>query len=93
MSEEQLKAFLDKVKEDNSLQEKLKVAANSDAVVAIAKEAGFVIFADDLTKAQSEMLGISEDQLKGVAGGGKYSELNATEEKQRSTDVSPKHPP
>ena len=37
MSEEQLKAFLEKVKADTSLQEKLKAAADNDAVVAIAK--------------------------------------------------------
>ena len=68
MSEEQLKAFLEKAKADTSLQEKLKVAADADvdAALAIAKEAGFSISADDLTKAQSE---ISEDQLEGVAGG------------------------
>ena len=48
MSEEQLKAFLEKVKGDTSLQEKLK----ADAVTVIAKEAGFSISADDLKKAQ-----------------------------------------
>ena len=53
MSEEQLKAFLEKVKGDTSLQDKLKAAANSDEVLAIAKEAGFSISTDDLTKAQS----------------------------------------
>ena len=52
MSEEQLKAFLEKVKADTSLQEKLKAAAGADAVTAIAKEAGFSISADDLKKAQ-----------------------------------------
>ncbi len=66
MSEEQLKAFLEKVKGDTSLQEKLKAAANADAVTAIANEAGFSISADDLTKAQSEL---SEEELEGVAGG------------------------
>ena len=66
MSEEQLKAFLEKVKADTSLQEKLKATADSDAVVAIAKEAGFMIFADDITKPQSEL---SEEELEGVAGG------------------------
>ncbi len=66
MSEEQLKAFIEKVKADTSLQEKLKAAADSDAVLAIAKEAGFSIFADDLTKAQFEL---SEQELEGVAGG------------------------
>ena len=66
MSEEQLKAFLEKVKADTSLQEKLKAAADSDAVLAIAKEAGFMISADDLKNAQSE---ISEEELEGAAGG------------------------
>ena len=66
MSEEQLKAFLDKVKVDTSLQQKLKAAADSDAVLAIAKEAGFSISADDLKMAQSEL---SEEELEGVAGG------------------------
>ena len=45
MSEEQLKAFLEKVKTDTSLEEKLKAAPDSDAVLAIAKEVGFVISA------------------------------------------------
>ena len=66
MSEEQLKAFIAKVQGDTSLQEKLKAAADSDAVAAIAKEAGFSISADDLSKAQSEL---SEEELEGVAGG------------------------
>ena len=66
MSEEQLKAFLEKVKADTILQEKLKAAADNDAVTAIAKEAGFSISADDLKKAQSEL---SDEELEGVAGG------------------------
>ena len=66
MSVEQLKAFLEKVKGDTSLQEKLKAAADSGAVLAIAKEAGFSISADDLKKAQSE---ISAEELEGAAGG------------------------
>ena len=69
MSEEQLKAFLEKVKADTSLQEKLK-AEGADPV-AIAKEAGFIISADDLTKAQSE-LSLSDEELEGVAGGGGF---------------------
>ena len=66
MSEEQLKAFIEKLKADTSLQQKLKAAADSDAVLAIAKEAGFMISADDLKNAQSEL---SEEELEGVAGG------------------------
>ena len=66
MSEEQLKAFLEKVKADTSLQEKLKAAADSDAVLAIAKDTGFSISADELKNAQTE---ISDEELEGLAGG------------------------
>ena len=66
MSEEQLKAFLEKVKLDTSLQDKLKAAADSDAVLALAKEAGFSITTEDLkTHRQS----LSDDQLANAAGG------------------------
>ena len=69
MSEEQLKAFLEKVQVDTSLQEKLKAATDVDAVVAIAKAAGFVISPDALKKAQAE---VSEEELEDVAGGHNY---------------------
>ena len=74
MSEEQLKAFLEKVKADTSLQEKLKAAADANTVSAIAKEAGFSISADDLTKAQSEL---SDKELEGVAAG--RTEINGAQ--------------
>ena len=70
MSEEQLKAFLEKVQGDTSLQEKLNAASDADAVAAIAKEAGFMICADDLTKAQSEL---SEEELEQVGGAGELA--------------------
>ena len=66
MSEEQLKAFLEKVKGDTSLQEKLKAAGDADAVVAIAKDAGFMITAEELKDAQAE---VSDEELEGAAGG------------------------
>ena len=66
MSKEQLKAFQEKVKDDSSLQEKLKGVSDANAIAAITKEAGFMISADDLTKAQSEL---SDEELEGVAGG------------------------
>ena len=68
MSEELLKAFLEKVKADISLQEKLKSADDSDAVVAIAKGAGFVISTEDLKNAQSDLSELSEKELEGVSG-------------------------
>ena len=66
MSEEQLKAFLEKVKADTSLQDKLKSVTDTDAVVEIAKAAGFVISADDVKKAQLE---VSDAELEAAASG------------------------
>ena len=75
MSEEQLKGFLEAVNADAGLQEQLKAAADTDAVVEIAKAAGFVISVEELEalmlKAQAE---ISENELQGVAGGGERQE-------------------
>ena len=72
MSEEQLKAFLEAVRADAGLQEKLKTAGDADAVVAIAKSAGFVISLEEVKRAQSDLLmsrEVSEEELEGVAGG------------------------
>ena len=66
MSEEQLKAFLEAVKADAGLQEQLKAAGDADAVLAIAKAAGFVITAEELQRTQAE---VSEDELESIAGG------------------------
>lgn len=66
MSEQQLKAFLEKLQGDSAMQSKLKAAANSDAVMAIAEQAGFVISVDTLKQPQSEL---SEEELEGVTGG------------------------
>ena len=66
MSRAQLKAFLEAVKADVGLQEKLKAATDADSVVAIAKAAGFVISAEELKKA---MIELTDDQLELVEGG------------------------
>ena len=69
MSEEQLKALLEKVKGDTSLQEKLNGAADSGAVVEIAKEAGFSITAEDIQSMQSSTTELSDEELEEAAGG------------------------
>ena len=69
MSEEQLKAFLQKVKGDTSLQDKLKAAASQEAAVEIAKEAGFSITAEDIQSMQSATAELSDEELEGAAGG------------------------
>jgi predicted ribosomally synthesized peptide with nif11-like leader len=77
MSEEQLKAFIEKVKADTSLQEKLK--AEGADVVAIAKASGFAITKEDLNSDRQNLTGA---ELEGVAGGhacgGGQSCLSAT---------------
>ena len=67
MSEYQLKAFLEAVKADTDLQEKLKLAGtDADAVLAVAKDAGFIITAEVLEMHQYEL---SDEDLENVAGG------------------------
>ena len=68
MSEEQLKALLEKVKADTSLQEKLKAAGSNEAAIEIAKEAGFAITAEDIQSMQSTVE-LSDEDLEGAAGG------------------------
>ena len=69
MSEEQLKAFLEKVKTDTSIQEKLKAAASPEASIEIAKDAGFSITAEDIQSMPSATVELSVEELEGAAGG------------------------
>ena len=69
LSEEQLKAFLEKVKADTSLQDKLKAAASPEAAVEIAKDAGFAITAEDIQSMQSATVEVSDEELESAAGG------------------------
>ena len=68
MSEEQLSAFLEKVKADTSLQDKLKAASTPEAAINIAKEAGFAITAEDIQSMQSTVE-LSDEELEDAAGG------------------------
>ena len=69
MSEEQLNAFLEKVKSDTEMQDKLKAAASPEAAIEIAKEAGFSINAEDIQSMQSATAELSDEELEGAAGG------------------------
>jgi len=71
MSEEQLTALLAKLKDDAGLKEKLKGAADLDAAVALAKEAGFDVSKADWLKYQAtkETLELTDEELEDVAGG------------------------
>ena len=62
MSEEQLKAFIAKAKDDQSIQEQLKAAKTSEDVLDVAKEHGHEFTTEHMTQ-------LSEEELEGVAGG------------------------
>ena len=79
MSEEQLAALLAKLKDDEGLQEKLKGAADLDAVLAIAKDAGFVISKAVWLRYQAnQTLELSDEELEGIAGGQGFDRLMLT---------------
>ena len=62
MSEEQLKAFIAKAKNDQSIQDKLKEAKSPEDVVGIAKEHGHEFTADRISQ-------LSEKDLEDVSAG------------------------
>ena len=65
MSEEQLKAFLAKAKDDQTIQDKLKSAKSPEDVVDIAKEHGHEFTADKIEGVTE----LSREELEGIAGG------------------------
>ena len=70
MSEEQVAALLAKLKDDAGLQEKLKGAADLDAAITLAKDAGFDVSKADWLKYQAKQtLELCDEELEGVAGG------------------------
>ena len=70
MSEEQLAALIAKLKDDAGLQEKLKGASDLDAVLAIAKEAGFDVSKAAWLRYQAQQtIELSDEELEGIAGG------------------------
>jgi predicted ribosomally synthesized peptide with nif11-like leader len=74
MSEEQLAALLAKLNDDAGLREKLQGAADLDAALAIAKDAGFDISrctdeAAWLRYQAKQTIELSDEELDGVAGG------------------------
>ena len=76
MSAEQLAAFWEAVEGDASLQETLKGAADLDAAVAVAKEAGFDVSKADLLEYQAQQtLELSDEDLEKVAGGISFEEI------------------
>ena len=65
-----MKKFLEEVSKDKELIEKLSKAETPEAVIALAKEIGFELTAEDL-KSKETISEISDDELEDVAGGKK----------------------
>jgi predicted ribosomally synthesized peptide with nif11-like leader len=74
MSQEDLQKFLEAVRQDSSLQEKLQ--AKGTDPVAIAKEAGFSVTQAELIREQARQVqNLSDEELKGAAGAGVYTDF------------------
>ena len=73
MSQEQLKAFAEKVASDTELSAKFDAAASTETIIEIAKVAGFSITAEDIQLSLSEMSEeeeeLTDDDLENAAGG------------------------
>ena len=94
MSAEQLTALLAKLNDDAELREKLKGAADLDAAVVIAQEAGFDVRKADWLRCQVketleqlwdqevETLELTDAELEEVAGGWGMQDLSDHEMRQ-----------
>jgi predicted ribosomally synthesized peptide with nif11-like leader len=83
MSEEQLSALLAKLQVDAGLREKFQGAADLDAAVAVAMEAGFEVSKADWLRYQAQQtLELSDEALEEATGG--YCEWTG---KKRYTDA------
>jgi predicted ribosomally synthesized peptide with nif11-like leader len=70
MSIESAKTFIEKVKEDEALQEKLKAVDSEENFFAVVKEAGFDFTKEEWGEFNTKKEGtLSETELSSVAGG------------------------
>ena len=65
---ENLKKFLEAASVNEEYAEKIKHADSEEAVIALAKEMGFTLTAEDLKKEEA-IREISDDELAAVTGG------------------------
>ncbi len=70
MSQEQLDALLAKLKEDNTLQERLQAVNCAEEAAEIVSQAGFEVSIEELLAHRASTAGeLSDAELEGVAGG------------------------
>jgi predicted ribosomally synthesized peptide with nif11-like leader len=75
MSEVQLNAFLKAVEGDATLEQRLNSAADFDAVVALSREAGFVLSNAEVQTLQEMSEGLGDEELALAVGGGWFSKI------------------
>ena len=76
MSEDAVKAFLEKVNSDEAFYKKLHSAADDESILSIAKEAGFYLtpgLAKGFYVKYVKPDDLSEKELEEMAGGGGYT--------------------
>ena len=70
MSEDQLRLLIAKLQHDPEIRNRLASAADLDAAVVVAREAGFDVTSGDwLTYRAGNSLDLSDEELEGVTGG------------------------
>ena len=69
MTNEQLEAFVEKVKSDISFQENLKAATSPEDAIEIAKSEGFLITLEEIQSMQSTVVELSDEELEAASGG------------------------
>ncbi len=71
MSEDEAKAFIERVQKDKELQEKLKSADSEEKFFAVAKEAGLDFTKEEWLSVAPKKAGgeLSEQQLETASGG------------------------
>ena len=92
MSEQQPTALLAKIKDDAGLREKLQGAADPNAAVAFAKEAGFEVSKAEWLKAQASQT-LELEELSAIAAGGWFGPIQWLASQGGLANPKPSLPP
>lgn len=76
MSVEQARAFIEKVKNDEQLQNRLVEAQDTESKLEITKKEGYEFSVDDYKEAAEEL---SDADLEQLAGGKRYGECHVND--------------
>lgn len=89
MNENAMALFLEKLKSDAELLEKLRAAKDDDTFVAIAQAAGFTIDRTELFKhMQADGAALTEQELESISGGMMRADTGGSWQCRSSYDVT-----